>query len=252
MGNSQRWGRSRRQYSRSCSSSRGERDVAVLVALALLDAQTHPDGVNVGELPSTELARPKPCGIGRHQQGAMLGVGGDGEQAHQLVVVEDLGQSGRCLGAGHIEVRVGHTERNAVQEAHAVAHAVAALPAQSPLLVKVDEVVLDLLGRDLVGTAAVVTREPGDGGEIGTLRVLGEAANGHVVGHALTQRCHGSSPWRCERVRRHTGGHARRCSWHRIPGNVGRRESREGGAMNSKLGKTPTHRLTGSWRRTPY
>ena len=25
-----------------------------------------------------------------------------------------------------------------------------------------------------------------------------------------------------------------------------------GGTMNSKLGKTPTHRLTGSWRRTPY
>ena len=109
-----------------------------------------------------------------------------------------------------------------------MAHAIAALPAQSPLFVKVDEVVLDLLGRDLVGTAAVVTREPGDGGEIGTLRVLGEAANGHVVGHALTQRCHGSSPLRCDRVRRHTGGHARRCSWHRIPGNVGRRESREG------------------------
>ena len=56
-------------------------------------------------------------------------------QPHQLVVVEDLGQSGRCLGAGHIEVPVGHAERNAVQEAHAVARAVAALPAQPPLLV---------------------------------------------------------------------------------------------------------------------
>ena len=33
-----------------------------------------------------------------------------GGQAHQLVVVEDLGQSGTCLGAGHIEVRVGQTD----------------------------------------------------------------------------------------------------------------------------------------------
>ena len=66
-------------------------------------------------------------------------------------------------------MRVRHTEGDAEQEAHAVAHAVAALPAQPPLFVKVDEIVLDLLGGDLVGTAAVVTGEPGDGVEVGLL-----------------------------------------------------------------------------------
>ena len=113
---------------------------------------------------------------------------------HQLVVVEDLGQGRRRLRAGQVEVRVRHTEGDAVQEAHAVAHAVAALPAQSALFVQVDEIVLNLLGGDLVGTAPVVTGEPCDRVEVGLLGVLGEAADGHVVDHALTQRCHRSSP----------------------------------------------------------
>ena len=48
-------------------------------------------------------------------------------------------------------------------------------------------------------------------------------------------------------IRRHTDGRDRRCSWHRIPGNVGRREST--GAMSATRGKAPAHRLIGSWRR---
>ena len=173
---------------------RRERDVAVLVALALLDAQTHPCRVDIRDLQSAEFACPEPRGVGRHQHGSMLGVGGDRKQAHQFVGAQDLGQSGRRLGAGHIEVRVGQTECDAVQEANPVPHTVAALPAQSPF-VKEEQVILNLPGRDPVGTAAVVPREPGDRGEIGTHGVLGEAANGHVLLHSLTQRCcHVSSP----------------------------------------------------------
>ena len=68
-----------------------------------------------------------------------------------------------------------------------MAHAVTALPAPPPLFVQVDEIVLNLLGGDLVGTAAVVTSEPCDGGEVGLLGVLGKSPNGHVIEHALTQ-----------------------------------------------------------------
>ena len=35
-----------------------ERDVAVLVALALVDAQTPPGGVDIGDVQSTEFAGP--------------------------------------------------------------------------------------------------------------------------------------------------------------------------------------------------
>ena len=174
---------------------RRERNVAVLGALALVDTQRHAFGIDIAHAHPPDLARPQPRGIGRHQHRAMLGVRRDGEQPHQLVVVEDLGQGRRRLGAGQVEVRIRHTESDAVQEAHAVTHAVAALPAQPPLFVQVDEIVLNLLGRDLVGTAAVVTGEPCDGGEVGLLGVLGKSPNGHVIDHALTQRCHRSSPY---------------------------------------------------------
>ena len=53
--------------------------------------------------------------------------------------------------------RLDQTERDAAEEADAVAGAVAALPGQSPLFVQVDEVVLDFLRRDPVRAAAVVS-----------------------------------------------------------------------------------------------
>ena len=219
-----------------------ERDVAVLAALALVDTQAHPSGIDIGDLQPTEFAGTKPCGVGGHQHGAVLEVGGDGEQAHQLVVIEDLWQRGGDLGAGHIEVGVRQPEGDAVEEAHAVANGVAGGPAQSVVLVKEQEVGLDFGGGDLVGAAAIVPGESGDGTQVRRHGAVGESANGHVVDHALTQRCHGSSPLRYERVRRHTDGQDRRCSWHRIPGNVGRRESK--GVMSSTRGKASTHRLT--------
>ena len=89
---------------------RRQGDVAVLVALALVDPQTHPGGVDIGDLQSTQLAGTKPRGVGGHEHGAVLEVGGDGEQAHQFVVTEALGQRGGDLGAGHIEVGVRQPE----------------------------------------------------------------------------------------------------------------------------------------------
>ena len=124
----------------------------------------------------------------------MLQVGGDAEQPDQLVVVGELGQDRRRLGARQVEVRVGQAERDAVEKADAVAGAVAALPGQSPLVVQEDEVVLNFPGRDPVRAAAVMAGKPGNRVEVGLPGVLGETANGHVVDHALAKLCHGSSP----------------------------------------------------------
>ena len=46
---------------------RREGDVAVLVALALVDTQQHPFGIDVAQAHPPNLARPQPRGIGRHQ-----------------------------------------------------------------------------------------------------------------------------------------------------------------------------------------
>ena len=56
--------------------------------------------------------------------------GGHGGQSDQLVGIEDLGQRGGDLGAGHVEVGVGPVEGDAVEEAYAVANGVAGRPVQ--------------------------------------------------------------------------------------------------------------------------
>ena len=201
-----------------------ERDVAVLAALPLIYAQTHPLRIDIPDLQAAKLARPKPRSIGRDQQGPVLAVGGDAEQPHQLVVVEEFGQDRRRLGARQVEMRFGQAERDAVEEADAVTGAVAALPGQPPLVVQEDEVVLDFLRRDPVRAAGVMKGEAGDGVEVGLLGVVGEAANGHVVDHALTKLCHGVSPSWSDRLRRHTHALAREHSGRRLSISQGERE----------------------------
>ena len=187
------------------------RHVAVLAALDLVDAQAHLPGVDVRDLQMADLADLEPGSAGRGQHGEVLDVPGDHEQPDQLVMAEDLRQCRRRLGAGHVEVRVEPAKLDAVEEADPAPDAVAALPGQPALLVRVEQVVLDLLGGDPLGTAPVEAREPGDGVEIRAYRVFREAANGHVVDHAFAQTCHVSSPlsvnghgehWhRCDEVR---------------------------------------------------
>ena len=75
-------------------------------------------------------------------------------------------------------MRVGPSERDAVQKSDPVPRSVAALPGQSAFLVKVEKVILNLLHRDPLGAAFAVAREPGDGVEMRTHRVLGQAAIG--------------------------------------------------------------------------
>ena len=103
----------------------------------------------------------------------------------------------------HVEVRFGQAERDAVEEADGLASAVPSLPGQSPLVVKEDEVLLNFLRGNLLGAAAIVKREPGNGLEVGLLGALAEAANRHVIGHALAKPRHGSSPFGSDLSRRH-------------------------------------------------
>ena len=77
--------------------------------------------------------------------------------------------------------RVGQPEGDAVEEAQSVAIDVAALPAEVAFVVKEQEVILDLLGAELVGAAMIMACEADDGAQVRLLGVVGESANGHIV-----------------------------------------------------------------------
>ena len=56
------------------------------------------------------------------------------------------------------------------------------------------QVVLNLLGFNGVGAAAIVLHQAGDGVDIDVLGAVGQTANGHVVEHFLAKWTHDRSP----------------------------------------------------------
>ena len=106
-----------------------------------------------------EFAGPQSGRVGGHEQGAVLGGGGNGEQPHQFVVVQDLGQLRGLLGAGHVQVGIRQSQGDAIEETDGMASGVAARPGQSALLVQVNQVVLNLPGIEAVRTLAVVASQ---------------------------------------------------------------------------------------------
>ena len=81
----------------------GERDVAVLGALALLDAHRHAVGIEVGDFEGDDLAHAQAGSVDGRQQEAMPGVRAGVEQPPHFLAAEDLGQLLRLLGGGDVE-----------------------------------------------------------------------------------------------------------------------------------------------------
>ena len=67
--------------------------------MRLLMKQTPKTGTSVSAVASQQRA-----GSSMRSLRAVPEVGGDGEQVHQLVVIDDLGQRGGGLATGHVEV----------------------------------------------------------------------------------------------------------------------------------------------------
>jgi len=104
---------------------------------------------------------------------------------------EDLRELRRLLGTGEVEFGGGPIQGDPIEKPQTVANGVAALPSQVPFLAEMEQVVLDLLHGELIGTAVVVTGQAGHRLQVGFLRVLGQIADPQVVVHFLSERAHG-------------------------------------------------------------
>lgn len=121
----------------------------------------------------------------------LVEVGGDGEQAHQFVLAEDLGQGRGLLSTRDVESRVGSLQGDAKKEPQPMAMDIASVPAQVTLFEQEEQVILHFLGRELIGAAVIMAGQADDGVEVDVLGARGQSTNGHVVEHALAKRCHG-------------------------------------------------------------
>jgi len=174
---------------------RGERHVAVLGTLALLDPHRHTVGIDVRNLERDHLADAQARGVDGHQQEAMTRLGGDGKQPPHLFLAQDLGQFLRLLREGHVKRRPWVVQRHVIEEPEGVGRLTARAPGELALLNQVREVRLDFVVGDLVGRSAVVLRQPDHSSDVRLVGAWGEAAHGHVADHPVSELAHGTPPW---------------------------------------------------------
>ncbi len=99
-GNNQPCGRAARHQSRSHSSSCGDSiDVAVTLALALLDAQGHALAVDVGDLQGDDLGDAQSRPVGDAECGLVLETRRGFDKANHLVLVQHDRRSARLVHA---------------------------------------------------------------------------------------------------------------------------------------------------------
>jgi hypothetical protein len=175
-----------------------EHRVAIPAALALLDPQHHARAVDVADLECDHLGDAQPGAIGRGERRLVLRPRRRLEQKGDLLRAQHERQLARLAHDREPAGAIRPVERHAEQEAQGRDRAVDARRADTGLgLVQLEAA--HLLGRRRVGRAADEGRERPDMPDVVVARLRADAAHGHVLDHALTQRADG-------RMRR-MGGH---------------------------------------------
>jgi hypothetical protein len=174
---------------------RGEGDVAVLGALALLDPHRHAIGIDVRHFEGDRLAHAQTRGVDGRQQEPMARMPRHGEQPPHFFPAQDLGQFLRLLRERDVKVCARVAERHVVEEAEGIGRLTARAPGELALLNQMGEVRLDFVAGDLVRGSAVVPRQADHRGDVRLVGARGETAHGQVADHAGAELAHGTPPW---------------------------------------------------------
>jgi len=140
----------------------GQRHVAIAPALALHDVHAHAvaSAVDVLRAQRAQLAHAQAQGIGATQQHVGTQVMRARQQGRDLGAREDLRQALQLRGQRNLERLAVQPEHGAVEKAERAAVLVDAGARQMALAHEVQQVLLDLVRREQLGTAGVVPRQP--------------------------------------------------------------------------------------------
>ena len=166
---------------------RRQHHVALLAALAVLDADHHPAAVDIGDPEAGDLRDPQPGGIGCRQRGAGLQAGHGLEEPHHLVGAQHHRQTPRLAGVGDPLGDLRHPERHAVEEPQRRHRLVEARPCHA-LRREVDLIGANVLQRQRLRGSAEEPAELRHRVDVGSLRRRREVADRHVLDHAATKR----------------------------------------------------------------
>lgn len=169
---------------------RREQRIAVLRALALLDAQRHAPGVHIAQFEMTDLRQAQAGAVRGHEDRAVLQVDGLLDERCHFLAREDLRQLLRLTRLRNLELRLWTLKRHAVEEPNALRRDVAARPGELALANQVQQVVLNLLLTDALGAAPIVLRQLRHRPDIRFACSLRHSANHEIALHLLAQSAH--------------------------------------------------------------
>ena len=169
---------------------RREHRIAILAALALLDADEHALRVDIADLERHDFRHPQPSAIGRAQSCLVLGARGRLEKASHFRRAQDEGYFARLVDQGETPGQIDPIEGDGEEEAQGRDRRVAAGWGHAAF----GQVQLELphiLRRGGLRRAAEEGREASDLADVISAGLLDEMAHRHVIDHALAQRADG-------------------------------------------------------------
>ena len=170
---------------------RREHHVAVLLPLALRDAQHHPLAVDGGHGEADGLGDAQAGGVARGQDGAMFDGLHPVEKLDHLFRAEHDGQRARPFRLGdHLVEGPALLERDAIEEPERRHGDDQRARRETAFARQVDLVGANLLGTQMRRRAAEMAGEPRNRLDIRLLRGRRQPPHLHVFEHALTEGCH--------------------------------------------------------------
>ena len=148
---------------------RRQHHVALLAALAVLDADHHPAAVDVGDPEAGDLRHAQPGRVGGRQRGAGLQARDGLEEPHHLVGAQHHRQPPRLAGVGDPLGDLRHPERDAIEEPQRRHRLVEARPGHA-LRREVDLIGANVLQRQRLRGSAEKPAELRHRVDVGSLR----------------------------------------------------------------------------------
>jgi hypothetical protein len=177
----------------------GKHDVAILAALALVNADRHAFAINVGGLQGHRLRDAQARCITRGEHGACLALRHAAQELPHLIGAQDDWQRlGLLRRWDHLFDVPRFLQRHDIQEAQRGSSNTDRAGRELLLVGQKHLIAADVLRTEGFRRFGEVAGKEPHLKKVGVLRVLGEVANLHVLEHASAKWCHGETPSRDE------------------------------------------------------
>ena len=164
----------------------GQRDIAVLVALAAADVQEHAFRIDIADLEPHAFAQPQAAGVNGGQADAMIQGGHQGQKAADLVGGENDRQLELGVGAGQFHFGRPRAAQGFFPEELDGADGLGAgLPGYFFVLLEMDAVLAEVFGREQVRRLGVMLAELADTGVIGRFGARADGQEFEVIGEGF-------------------------------------------------------------------